>query len=100
MRANNKTDTTGSRSTRLDRTPHLMLDGLVEHVEGLSGTLVKELVEEEGEPGAEHLLRNALCAPEEELGVRLPLHATLDQVAQQRLQDVRAVLHPDHHFPM
>ncbi len=71
-----------------------MLDGLVEHVERLPRTLVQELVEEEGEPGAEHLLRHALRAPEQELGVGLALHAPLNQVRQQRFQDVRAVLHP------
>ncbi len=71
-----------------------MLDGLVEHVERLPGTLVQELVQQEGEPGAEHLLRHALRAPEQQLGVRLALHAPLYQVTQQGLQDVRAVLHP------
>ncbi len=72
----------------------LMLDGLVEHVERLPGTLVQELVQQKGEPGAEHLLRHALRAPEQQLGMRLPLHAPLYQVTQQGLQDVRAVFHP------
>jgi hypothetical protein len=71
-----------------------MLDGLVEHVERLPGTLVQELVQQEGEPGAEHLLRHALRAPEQQLVVRLALHAPLFQVTQQGLQDVRAVFHP------
>ena len=73
-----------------------MLDGLVEHVERLAGALVEELVEEEGEPGAQHLLRHALRPTQEQLGVGLALHAPLNQVSQQRLQDVRAVLHPAH----
>ena len=30
---------------------NLMFDGAVEHVEWLSGALVQELVQEEGEPG-------------------------------------------------
>ena len=47
----------------------LVLDRLVEHEQGLPRTLMKELVQQEGEPGAEHLLCHALCAPEQQLGV-------------------------------
>ena len=72
----------------------LVLDRLVEHEQGLARALVQELVQQEGEPGTEHLLRHALGAPEQQLGVGLALHAALDEVGEQRLEDVGAVLHP------
>ena len=79
---------------RHDMIIYLMFDGLVQHEQRFASTLVKELVQEEREPGAQHFLRHTLRSPEEQLGVALALHALFYEVGEESLEDVRAVLHP------
>lgn len=48
---------------------YLVLDGLIEHVEWLSRALVQELVEQEGEPGRQHLLSHTFGSSQQQLGM-------------------------------
>ena len=70
-----------------------MFDGAIEEIERLSGALAQELVEQEGEPGREHLLGHTLGPAQQQLGMTLALHALVDELAQQRLENISAVLH-------
>ena len=88
------------RKQKHDMIIYLMFDGLVQHEQRFSGTLVEKLVQKECEPGAQHLLGHTLRSPEEQLGVALTLHALLYEVGQEGLENVCAVLHPalqSHH---
>lgn len=64
---------------------YLVFDGAEEQVEGLAGALAQKFVEQEGEPGREHLLGHRFGAAQQQLRVALALHALFDQLGQQRL---------------
>ena len=71
---------------------HLLLDRPEEDEERFSDAVLEELVEEAREPASEQFLGDGLGAAEKQLGMRSPFHRGGDQLRQQRLQDVRAIL--------
>lgn len=71
---------------------HLALDRPEQHVQRLAGALLQELVQQERKPSAQHLLGHRFGAAQQQLRMRLAIDALLNQLGQQRLQNIGAVL--------
>ena len=70
----------------------MLLDGPEKDEEWFSDAVFEELVEKTSEPASEQFLRDGLGPAEEQLRMRSTLDRSGDQLCQQRLQDVRAIL--------
>ena len=71
---------------------NLLLDCPEEDEERLSDAVLEEFVEKAGEPTSEQLLGDGFRPPEEQLGMRSTFHRCGDQIRQERLEDIRAIL--------